>query len=101
EGCMIIMKSQANLLEVILTFGPRGRFPNPLYGRQQQADEQGDNGDDNEQFNESEPVASICHGRSPYYEPSAWLYYVITLNCVVNTNRMSFSPDRPDRHQRR
>ncbi len=51
------MQGQPDLLEVIGAFAPRGRFANLLHGRQQQADQDGDNGDDDQQLDQCECAA--------------------------------------------
>src|SRR5262249_14120262 len=51
---------QADLLQVVLTFGAAGGLPHLLDGRQQQADQDGDDGNDDEQLDERKGSAS--HG---------------------------------------
>src|SRR5262249_11703848 len=53
---VVVVQSQADLLQVVLALGPVGRLTHLLDGRQQQADEYSNDGDDDEQFNERESV---------------------------------------------
>ena len=54
---------QANLLEIVLAFHAVGRLANFLHGRQQEADEDRDDGDDDEQLDERE-AWSTAHSSS-------------------------------------
>src|SRR5262249_50231148 len=55
----------AQLLEVVLAGGGRGRLTHLLDGRQQQADQHGDDGDDDEQLDQRERrPTTVPHGVS-------------------------------------
>ena len=43
-GAGVVVDCQADLLEVVGAFGPGGRLPDLLYGREQQANQDGDDG---------------------------------------------------------
>ena len=51
---MIIVQSQAQLLEIVLAARPSAGFSSRLNRRQQQGDQHADNGNDYQQFNECE-----------------------------------------------
>src|SRR5262249_9087795 len=53
-GVVAVVQGQSHLLEVVLTFRPVGGFPHLLYGRQEQADQDGDNGNHHQQFDKRE-----------------------------------------------
>src|SRR5262249_14592251 len=53
-GIVVLMKGQANLLEVILALHAVGRLPHLLNRRQEQTDQDADDGNDHEQFNQAE-----------------------------------------------
>jgi len=63
-GIVMGQHGQANLLEVVLTTAPAGRFPGRLNGRQQQAHERADNGDDDEQFDEGKPAGKPARSKA-------------------------------------
>jgi len=46
------VQRNAKLVQIVLTTRSRGRLAHLLRGRQQQADKQGNDGDDDEQLNE-------------------------------------------------
>jgi hypothetical protein len=58
ENIMVIMQSQSKLLEVILALGSSCGFSCLLNCRQQQGDQNSNDGDDYEQFNQSETSES-------------------------------------------
>src|SRR5262249_9538886 len=66
-GAFIVMRGDANLLDVVGTFGPIGSLAHLLYGRQQQPDQHADDGDDDEKFDESE---RMTNERSRFHNPS-------------------------------
>ena len=45
---MVVVEGEAQLLEVVFALGPAGRLTDLLHGRQEQADQDGDNGDHDE-----------------------------------------------------
>ncbi len=57
-GVGVGVHRQADLVEVVFAFGPRRRFPDLLHGRKQQADQDGDDGDNDKQFDEREGVTA-------------------------------------------
>ncbi len=60
------MQRQHNLLEIVLTLGAGGGFAHLLHGRQQQANENGDDGDDDQQLNQGETTPKQrAHSGSP------------------------------------
>ena len=68
------MHPQAKLLEVIETLTPPGSLPSGLDGRQEEADEGANDGDDDEQFNERErPSAAVGHGVHSLIPGNAWM----------------------------
>jgi hypothetical protein len=61
EEPMRVMKhcqGNANLLQIVLATRPSGCFADPLHGWNQQADQDADDGNDYEQFQDSEAVPS-------------------------------------------
>ena len=54
DGRVVVVQSQADLLEVVDALGASGRLACRLNGRQEQGDENGDDGDDYEEFNQRE-----------------------------------------------
>ena len=46
------MHCYADLLEIVLTGGPSGRFPGRLYRRQQERNQDADDCDDHQKFNQ-------------------------------------------------
>ena len=61
----VALDREADLLEVVLALGVRRGVPDLADGRQQQPDEDGDDGEDDEQFHERERTADSAHGHSP------------------------------------
>ena len=53
-GVVVIVQGQAPLLEVVGALAAAGGFAGGLHGRQEQGDQNANNGDDDEQFHESE-----------------------------------------------
>ncbi len=53
---MVIVNRQADLLEIVLALRPAGRFAGLLDSGQQQGNQHGNNGDDDEQFDEGKPL---------------------------------------------
>ena len=51
---MVVVRGDAQLLEVVLALDPGGRFADLLYRGQQQADQDGDDGDDHQQLDQRE-----------------------------------------------
>ena len=51
------MRSQRKLFQMIAALKISGRFPRRLHGRQQQADQHRDDGDDHQQFDQRESAA--------------------------------------------
>src|SRR5262249_12074145 len=65
-GAVVVgVQGDADLLEVVLALGAGGGFADLLDGGQQQADQDGDDGDHDQQFDEGEGSAAP-HGRSPF-----------------------------------
>jgi hypothetical protein len=64
---MVVVESQANLLEVVLALRPAGRFPSLLNRWQEQRNQDTDDRDDNQQFNQRKPTGSTLssHEISP------------------------------------
>src|SRR5205823_6691615 len=56
------VQGQAELLKMVLALDATGSFADFLDGRQQQADQHGDNRDDDEQLDEGETVTHMSHG---------------------------------------
>ncbi len=54
---VVMVQGQAELLEVILAAGPVGRLADHLHGRDQQADEHAEDGDDHQQLDEGKPAS--------------------------------------------
>jgi hypothetical protein len=53
---VIILGGQPHLLEVVHALRPRRRFADLLHGRQQEADQDGDDRDDDQKLDEREPA---------------------------------------------
>jgi hypothetical protein len=53
---------QTDLLEVVRALGPPSRFPRGLNGRQQQANEDGDDADHHKQLDQGKTAVSSSHG---------------------------------------
>jgi hypothetical protein len=64
------MERQADLVQVIGAGNTVGRRPHFLHGRQQQANEYGDDGDDHKQFNQRESM-TLAHRSAPFFAPFA------------------------------
>src|SRR2546421_30440 len=54
---MVVVEGQADLLQVVLALGAGGRLAHLLDGGQEQADEDGDDGDHHQQLDQREPAA--------------------------------------------
>ena len=52
-----------DLLHLVLALHPRGRLADLLHGGEEQADQDGDDGDDHEQFDERESAANVLGPR--------------------------------------
>ena len=65
-----IVQGQADLLEVVLAFVPGGGLADLLHGRQQQPDQDGDDGDDHQQFDQRETMSGAAAGGML---PSRWV----------------------------
>jgi hypothetical protein len=57
----VVVAGESDLLELVLALQPRGRVPHFLHGRQQQADQDGDDRDHHQKLDESE--AATTHDR--------------------------------------
>jgi hypothetical protein len=64
--------SQAELFEIVAAFDSTGRLPNLLDRRHQQSNENGNDGDDHQQFNERKTL------RSPSTPASLMLWHTHT-----------------------
>src|SRR5262249_52166223 len=53
-GAVVVVHGQPELLEVVHALAAGGRLAHPLHGRQQQADQYRDDGDDDEQLDQGE-----------------------------------------------
>ena len=53
-GALVIGDAEANLLQVVGALGPTGRLAGRLYRGEQQSNQDGDDGDDDQQFDEGE-----------------------------------------------
>src|SRR5262249_28772820 len=60
---VIRLQGDADLLEVVGTLGAVGGLPHFLHGREQQADQHGDDGDDDEQLDQGEAPWAVQTGR--------------------------------------
>ena len=69
-GPVILVERQADLPQVVGALQAVGRFPHPLNGGNHQAHENGDDGNDHQQLNESEGVAIVSHGLWPVCIPN-------------------------------
>ena len=56
-GVQVHVEGQPELLEVVGTMHAIGRLADLLYGRQEQGDQDGDDGNDNQELDEGEPAA--------------------------------------------
>src|SRR5205814_414608 len=65
-GVVVVVQGQADLLQVVLALGPHGGVADLLDGRQEQADQDGDDRDDDEQLDQREatPVTETDHDAS-------------------------------------
>src|SRR5262249_29311484 len=63
-GGLVIVTRETNLLEVVGAGHAVGGFAHLLHGGQEQADQDGDDGDDHEQLDEGEGSTWACHGCS-------------------------------------
>jgi hypothetical protein len=65
-GVVVAVQGQANLLKVVLAFQRVGRLPNLLHGGEKQADQNGDDSDNDQEFDEREsyPVRRCAHGNT-------------------------------------
>jgi hypothetical protein len=54
---MVVVQRQPDLLEVVLALRATGRFAGLLNSREQECNEDGNNRNDHEEFNQSEPEA--------------------------------------------
>lgn len=73
---LVVVKREPELMEIVLTLHPVGRFPNLLHGGQQQADQNGNDRDDNKQFNQREGISvatRIKHSLTPFLVVAAKL----------------------------
>lgn len=67
---MVTMKSEADLLEMILTAHSGRRLPNALHGRQSESDEQRDDGDDDEKLDQGHrPPGNTQRSRDSHGPP--------------------------------
>ena len=62
-GALEVVQPEAELLQVVLALHPGRRLPHLLHGGEQQADQDGDDGDHHQQFDQGEPGAgrSVSH----------------------------------------
>jgi hypothetical protein len=61
------------LLQLIYTLGPTGRFAGGLYRWQQQRHQNADDGDDNQEFHQREPLlASLIRAWFPVHHLVWW-----------------------------
>jgi hypothetical protein len=60
-GFGVVVKRQPQLFQIVLALRTPGGFAGLLDGRQQQRNQHGDDGDDHQQFDESE---SLSHGHA-------------------------------------
>ena len=62
---VVIVQGQPHLLEVVLALRPPGGLAGGLDGGEEQADQDGDDGDDHQQLDQREAAASeaMAHGR--------------------------------------
>ena len=66
-GVVVVLKSHAQLLQVVVAVGPPGRLPGRLDGRQQQGHQDPDNGDHHQQLDQGEPrPAALRHDKHLY-----------------------------------
>jgi len=54
---LVIVQGEHELFEIVYTLGARGGLANPTDGRKRQSDQNGNDGDDDQEFNEAESVA--------------------------------------------
>ena len=66
-GVVAVVDRQDQLFEVVGALGTSGRFPHLLDGGQEQADEDGDDGDHHQQLNQRKtgPGTALKHGKPP------------------------------------
>ena len=75
---VVVEKTEANLLEVVLTLAASGRLAGCLHSRQQQRDQDADDGDHDQQLDQCEcsPVSLVCHQiGSPWFPPGQFAGY--------------------------
>ena len=63
EGFLVVVKRQANLLEVVPALAGTGRLAGLLYRREQNGNEDGDDGNHHQQFNEGKTPLPETHVR--------------------------------------
>src|SRR5262245_18177223 len=61
----VLMLSEAELLEVVLTLRSRGALTDLLHRGNEHRDENADDGDDHEQFDQGKAATKTRHARSP------------------------------------
>ena len=61
----IEVNGHGDLAQVVAALGAGGRLPHLLDGGQEQADEDGDDGDDDQQLDQREALLATCQLRSP------------------------------------
>src|SRR5262249_42618667 len=98
-GIVVGVQGQAQLLHVVLTLGPSGGGADLLDGRQQQADQDGDDGNHHQKLDESKtstarlshgfpsrkrvpPLAGLCFFRTRYSRTSLAAIGFLTQNRV-------------------
>src|SRR5262245_57611204 len=64
QRVVVVVERQADLLEVVLALRPRGRLAHLLDGGQEQADEDGNDGEDDQQLDQRERATSCAQGLS-------------------------------------
>lgn len=55
-GALVVVNGQSDLFEVVLALSPSSCLPGLLDRRKQQGDQDGNDGDDDEEFNQCEPA---------------------------------------------
>ena len=55
----IVVNGKPQLLQIVRTLSPPGRLTSRLHGGQKQRNEHGDNGDDDQQFDQSETAPTL------------------------------------------
>ena len=53
-GIVVVVQRNPQLMEIVLALGTSRCFTSLLYGRQQQGNQNGDDGDNDQQFNQCE-----------------------------------------------